>query len=122
MSKKLICLAIFFLAQAASAQTAIEFFSDDFESPNNYVTDNVAGTGWDGYFGWLPGETVDALNASIDRGVNCIWSQQTQSGHRLGIHWGHFCTSTLRAISSPQSESAIMPALRMHGSFTMMAV
>ena len=67
MSRKLICLIIFVLAPAVSAQTAIEFFSDDFESPHDYVADNVAGTGWDGYFGWLPGETVDALNASIDR-------------------------------------------------------
>ena len=81
MSKKLICLIVFILAQAVSAQTAIEFFSDDFESPHDYVADNVAGTGWDGYFGWLPGETVDALNASIDRegqlymeSTNGFWS------------------------------------------------
>jgi hypothetical protein len=45
----------------------IEFFSDDFEKPHDYVADNVTGTGRDGYFGWLPGETVDALNASINR-------------------------------------------------------
>ena len=67
MRRELICLIIFVLAPAVSAQTAIEFFSDNFDTPHDYVADNVAGTGWDGYFGWLPGETVDALNASIDR-------------------------------------------------------
>jgi len=81
MSKKLICLIIFVLAPVVGAQTAIEFFSDDFETPHDYVADNVAGTGWDGYFGWLPGETVDTLNASIDRegqlyveSTNGFWS------------------------------------------------
>jgi len=67
MFRKLICLIILVLAPAAGAQTMLDFFSDDFETPHNYVADNVAGTGWDGYFGWLPGETVDDLNANMDR-------------------------------------------------------
>ena len=66
MSKKLICLIIFILAQTVSAQTVIEFFSDDFETPHDYIADGTEGTGWDDYFGRLPGETVDALNASMD--------------------------------------------------------
>ena len=55
------------LAIMAPAQEKVVVFSDDFETAHNYVADNVAGTGWDGYFGWLPGESVDALNANIDR-------------------------------------------------------
>jgi hypothetical protein len=82
MRRELICLIIFVLAPAVSGQTAIDFFSDDFNSPHDYVADNVAGTGWDGYLGWLPGETVDALNASIDRegqlyvqSTNGVWAE-----------------------------------------------
>lgn len=67
MSRKLICLIIFALAPAVSAQTLIEFFSDDFETPHDYITDGTDGTGWDDYFGRLPGESVDALNANMDR-------------------------------------------------------
>jgi hypothetical protein len=55
------------MVPAAGAQTMIEFFSDDFEIAHDYMAENVTGTGWDGYFGWLPGETVDDLNANIAR-------------------------------------------------------
>jgi hypothetical protein len=66
MYRKLICLIILVLAPVVNAQTVIEFFSDDFETPHDYIADGTAGTGWDDYFGRLPGETVDALNASMD--------------------------------------------------------
>ena len=66
MWRRLICLIIFVVAPAAGAQTVVEFFSDNFDTPHDYVADTVAGTGWDDFFGLLPGETVDALNASID--------------------------------------------------------
>ncbi|MCP4449825.1 MAG: hypothetical protein GY809_00065, partial [Planctomycetes bacterium] len=56
-------------------------FSDDFETAHDYVADGVDGTGWDGFVGLNPGETVDALNASIDRGgqlylasTSAVWS------------------------------------------------
>ncbi|MCP4168011.1 MAG: DUF1349 domain-containing protein [Chloroflexi bacterium] len=56
-------------------------FSDDFETAHDYVADGVDGTGWDGFVGLNPGETVDALNASIDRAgqlylasTNAVWS------------------------------------------------
>ena len=83
MNRKLICLIILVLVPAAGAQTLVDFFSDDFETPHDYVADNVADTGWDGYFGWLPGETVDALNASMDpnhpgqlylASTNAVWA------------------------------------------------
>jgi hypothetical protein len=67
MSRKLIFLIIFVLAPAVSAQTVVEFFSDDFETPHDYVADGADGTGWDDYFGRLVGESVDALNANMDR-------------------------------------------------------
>ena len=66
MNRNLIYLIILVLVPAAGAQTMVEFFSDDFNTPHDYITDNVSGTGWDDYFGRLPGETVDALNASMD--------------------------------------------------------
>lgn len=66
MGRKLICLIILVFAPVAGAQTMVEYFSDDFETPHDYITEGAAGTGWDDYFGRLPGETVDALNASID--------------------------------------------------------
>ncbi|MFC1604330.1 LamG-like jellyroll fold domain-containing protein [Planctomycetota bacterium] len=67
MSRKLICLIIFVLAPAVSAQTVIEFFSDDFETPHDYIANGADGTGWDDYFGRLTGESIDALNANMDR-------------------------------------------------------
>jgi hypothetical protein len=82
MSRKLICLIVLVLVPVAGAQTMVEYFSDDFETAHDYVADNVAGTAWDGYFGWLPGETVDALNASMDRpgqlylaSTNAVWAE-----------------------------------------------
>jgi hypothetical protein len=60
-------LLVSILAMSAAAQEQVIVFSDDFETPHDYVADNVEGTGWDGYFGWLQGETVDSLNASVDR-------------------------------------------------------
>jgi hypothetical protein len=90
MCRKIVFLIILVLAQAAGAQTVVEFFSDDFETPHDYVANNVAGTGWDGYFGWLPGETVDALNASIERpgqlymaSTNGAWDPWTNLGPYL---------------------------------------
>jgi hypothetical protein len=67
MGRKLICLIIFVLAPVVSAQTVVEFFSDDFETPHDYITDGAAGTGWDDYFGRLASESIDALNANMDR-------------------------------------------------------
>jgi len=67
MYRKLICLIVLALVPVTNAQTVVDFFSDDFEIAHDYVADNVAGTNWDGYFGWLPGESVDALNANMDR-------------------------------------------------------
>jgi len=42
-------------------------FNDNFSGQHNYITEGTAGTGWDGFVGLAAGETVDALNASIDR-------------------------------------------------------
>ncbi|MHC4165467.1 MAG: DUF1349 domain-containing protein [Planctomycetota bacterium] len=46
--------------------TLTTLFSDDFETPQDYIADGVGATGWDGFLGLDPNETVDALNASID--------------------------------------------------------
>jgi len=67
MSRKLICLTILVLVPVAGAQTIVEYFSDDFETPHDYIADGADGTGWDDYFGRFAGESVDALNANMDR-------------------------------------------------------
>jgi hypothetical protein len=67
MSRKLICLIVLVMVPVAGAQTMVEYFSDDFETAHDYVANGAAGTGWDDYFGRLAGESVDALNANMDR-------------------------------------------------------
>jgi regulation of enolase protein 1 (concanavalin A-like superfamily) len=42
-------------------------FNDDFEAAHDYLTAGVEGTGWDGFIGRGPNETVASLNASGDR-------------------------------------------------------
>ncbi len=49
-----------------ASQGLAEVFMDDFETAHDYLTEGVTGTGWDGFVGLSTGETVDALNASID--------------------------------------------------------
>src|SRR4030042_1357590 len=56
---------IFSLFLALSAQS-VEF-SDNFNTTRNYLTQGVSGTGWDGFIGQGANETVDKLNANIDR-------------------------------------------------------
>jgi regulation of enolase protein 1 (concanavalin A-like superfamily) len=42
-------------------------FNDSFDTPRDYLTEGVVNTGWDGFIGRGPGETVSILNASQDR-------------------------------------------------------
>lgn len=67
MCRKLIYAVFSAVVLAAGAAAQAEVFIDDFNTPHNYVADGAAGTIWDDFFGLLPGETVDALNASMDR-------------------------------------------------------
>ena len=56
-------------------------FTDNFETPRDYLTDGVAGTGWDGFIGKGPGEAVTALNASTrPRRASC-------SSESTGSYW-----------------------------------
>ncbi len=63
--KALIVLSSFVLLFAS--QAVAEVFTDDFEISHDYLTAGVTGTSWDGFIGLGAGETVDELNASIDR-------------------------------------------------------
>jgi hypothetical protein len=74
-------LLVLMLSISATAQVKVVVFSDDFETPHDYVANKTAGTGWDDFIGWYTGETVDALNASMDRpgqlfleSTNAVWS------------------------------------------------
>ncbi|MHC4169813.1 MAG: hypothetical protein ACYSWQ_22935, partial [Planctomycetota bacterium] len=81
MCKALSYLAVVLLMLAVSVSVQAAVFSDDFETARDYVAEGVQGTGWDGFVGLGPGETVDALNASIDRAgqlylasTNAVWN------------------------------------------------
>jgi hypothetical protein len=50
-----------------SGAARAEVFTDNFDSAHDYLTQGVAGTGWDGFIGKAPGETASAINASIGR-------------------------------------------------------
>jgi hypothetical protein len=67
MGKRLIHLTAVILVLAAGAKVRGEVLIDDFNTPHDYVANGAAGTIWDDYYGWMPGETVTALNASGDR-------------------------------------------------------
>jgi hypothetical protein len=53
------------LMVAASAQAGT--FTDNFDTPRDFLADGVEGTGWDGFVGKNATETVDKLNVSQDR-------------------------------------------------------
>ncbi len=60
----LLGLLVTFLAFGTIAQ-AEEIFTDDFNTPHDYLVDIVIDTGWDGLIGLGEGETVDVLDANI---------------------------------------------------------
>ncbi len=53
------------LGMAGMAQA--EVFSDNFDTPRDFLAKGVEGSGWDGFLGRGPGQTVASLNASGDR-------------------------------------------------------
>ncbi len=67
MCRRLLYLVSIILMLTAGTKVQAAVFSDDFETAHDYVADGVEGTGWDGFLGLGQQETVDALNASIDR-------------------------------------------------------
>jgi hypothetical protein len=82
MCRKLIYAAFSAAVLAAGAAAQADVFIDDFNTPRDYVANGTAGTIWDDFIGWYTGETVDALNASIDRpgqlylaSTNAVWAE-----------------------------------------------
>ena len=67
MRYKLSYLIVMALLLTMTGVVGAEVFSDSFEVAHDFVTDGVAGTDWDGFLGLGDNETVDALNASMDR-------------------------------------------------------
>ncbi len=59
--------AVLLLALVAGTAVRADVFVDDFETARDYVVDGTAGTIWDDFIGWMAGETVDSLNASLLR-------------------------------------------------------
>jgi len=76
MYKKLFYLAGVLLMLAVSTMVQAEVFIDNFDTPHDYITDGVEGTIWDDFFGLFPGETIESLNASIDREGQLFMSSQ----------------------------------------------
>ncbi len=82
MRTKLICLLLLALLSAMSVAVQGAVFSDDFTTPHDFVADGIEGTNWDGFLGLGDGETVDALNVSMDRegqlfiqSTNAFWHE-----------------------------------------------
>jgi hypothetical protein len=57
-------------------------FEDQFEKPRDFLSEGVEGTGWDGLVGLGPGQTANAINASITsqgqlylESSNSFWSE-----------------------------------------------
>jgi len=67
MRTKLICLFLLASLSVMSAGAWGAVFSDEFETPHDFVADGIEGTNWDGFLGLGDNETVDALNVSMDR-------------------------------------------------------
>ncbi len=67
MCKKLLYLTCLVSILATYTTVQAEVFSDDFDTPYDYITEGIGKTGWDGFTGLGEDETVDALNASTDR-------------------------------------------------------
>ncbi|MDI6451487.1 discoidin domain-containing protein [Anaerobaca lacustris] len=61
------CLYAIAIALVGFAPVQGAVVTDHFEQPHDFVADGVAGTIWDGFLGLDAGETVTALNASMDR-------------------------------------------------------
>jgi len=70
------CLFLFFQVCIVKG----DIFTDSFDSTHNYLTEGVTGTGWDGFVGLGAGETVNELNASIDRAGKLYMESQ-------GAYW-----------------------------------
>jgi len=75
-----VCIVVLALAGGVATQGAV--LIDDFEQAHDFVADGVAGTVWDGFIGLGNGETVEALNASLDRAgqlymasANAFWHE-----------------------------------------------
>jgi regulation of enolase protein 1 (concanavalin A-like superfamily) len=87
MCRKLIYFICIVFVLAASSGVRAQVFIDDFNTPHIYFdpntqTHDVTGTIWDDFIGWATGETVTALNASIDRpgqlfmsSSNGVWAE-----------------------------------------------
>jgi len=60
-----LCIVALALAACLAAQAAV--LTDSFDQAHDFVSDGVEGTIWDGFHGIGDGETVTALNVSMDR-------------------------------------------------------
>ncbi len=71
---------------------AAETFTDDFNTPHNYLLDGVIGTGWDGFLGTGENETVDVLDANITNvnSPNALVTSGALFIQSTGSNW-HYC-------------------------------
>ena len=67
MYRKLFVLAFIASMFAMYSVVHADVFIDNFDVPHDYLTEGVAGTGWDGFLGPDQGATNDKLNVSMDR-------------------------------------------------------
>ncbi len=67
MCRRLAYLVAGLLVLLAGVSVQAGEWTVDFDTPHDFLADGVEGTGWDGFLGLGPQETVEALNASIER-------------------------------------------------------
>ena len=64
MCKKFVYLMSLVLVVGLSGAVQAYEFTDDFNTPRNYLTEGYYGTGWDGFIGLGPGETANAIQTN----------------------------------------------------------
>ena len=60
-----LCITAIFSGGGGAVRAGI--FTDNFDTPHDFLADGIVGTGWDGFLGAAAGETASAINASMDR-------------------------------------------------------
>src|SRR4030042_4786724 len=70
MYKKVFWIAVVVSFLLTGAIVQADSFEDDFNTPYDYVANNVYGADWDGIIGLGPGETVDVMDANTTNAPN----------------------------------------------------
>jgi len=65
MNKKIVVLSVFLFLLSFGAASQAATWTDDFNTPYDYAVNSIVDSPWQAIFGFGPGDTGEALNASI---------------------------------------------------------